>query len=146
VGQADDAARILDRVLAASPDAPRALRVRALIHAAASETGEAVVLLERALRIDAHDHASRYQLALAYAALGRPQEAAEQQRLLKQTEDLLKQWADLNQEADAKPTDPQIRRRLAEVCTELGKPEMAQRWLRAADACPTDPASGPEGA
>src|SRR5262249_8741037 len=64
VGQADDAARILDRVLAASPNAPRALRVRALIHATAGETGEAVVLLDRALRIDAHDHGSRYQLAL----------------------------------------------------------------------------------
>jgi tetratricopeptide (TPR) repeat protein len=140
VGQGDDAAHILDRVLAANPDAPRALRVRALIHAAAGETAEAVVLLERALRIDAHDHACRYQLALAYAALGRPQEAAEQRRLLKQTEELLRQWADLNQEASANPADSQIRRRLAEVCTELGKPEMAQRWLRAAAACPTDPA------
>jgi tetratricopeptide (TPR) repeat protein len=146
MGQVDDAARILDRVLTASPDAPRALRVRALIHAATGETGEAVVLLERALRIDAHDHASRYQLALAYEALGRPREAAGQRQLLKQTEDLLRQWADLSQEASAKPTDPQVRRRLAEVCTELGKPEMAQRWLRAAAACPTDPAPSSEGA
>jgi tetratricopeptide (TPR) repeat protein len=146
VGQVEEAARLLDRVLAANPNAPRALRIRALIHAATGEMTEAVVLLEKALRIDAHDHVSRYQLALAYAALGRPQEADEQRRLLKQTEELLRQWADLNQEASAKPADPRIRQRLAEVCTELGKPEMAQKWLRAAAACSPDPALKAEGA
>jgi tetratricopeptide (TPR) repeat protein len=140
VGKGADAARILDRLLAESPDSPRALRVRALIHTSAGETGEAARLLERAVRIDAHDHASRYQLALAYEALGRPHEAAEQRRLLKRTEELMKELADLNQEASAKPADPQIRRRLAEVCTELGKLDLAQRWLRAAAACPPAPA------
>jgi tetratricopeptide (TPR) repeat protein len=139
VGRGAEAARILDRTLADGPASPRALRVRAQIHAAAGETGDAAALLEKALQIDPHDHASRYQLAQAYQSLGRPKEAAEQLRLLEQTEELLRQLTELNQEASAKPADPRIRLRLAEVCTTLGKPDLAQMWLRAADSCPPEP-------
>ena len=75
-----------------------------------------------------------------------PREAAEQLRLLEQTKELLRQLSDLSQEADAKPSDSQIRRSLAEVCTKLGKPDLAQMWQRAASFCPPDPALSPEGA
>jgi tetratricopeptide (TPR) repeat protein len=145
VGRGTEAAQILDRILAQRPASPRALRVRAQIHAAAGETGDAVALLEKALQLDEHDHASRYQLAQVYESLGRPKEAAEQHRLLQQTEELMKQLSDLNQEANEKPTDPEVRRRLVEVCTRLGKPDLAQMWLRAAAACPLHPVPKPEG-
>jgi tetratricopeptide (TPR) repeat protein len=139
VGRGAEAAQILDRLLAAGPSSPRPLRVRAQVHGAAGETGAAAALLEKALQLDAHDHASRYQLAQAYEALGRRKEAAEQQCLLEQTEELMKQLSDLNREADERPTDSRVRRRLAEVCTRLCKPELARMWLRAAAACPPDP-------
>jgi tetratricopeptide (TPR) repeat protein len=145
VGRGAEAAQILDRLLAAGPASPRTLRVRAQIHGAAGETGAAAALLEKALQLDAHDHASRYQLAQAYEALGRRKEAAEQQCLLGQTEELLKQLSDLNREADERPTDPRVRRRLAEVCIRLGKPDLARMWLRAAATCPPDPAPKPKG-
>jgi tetratricopeptide (TPR) repeat protein len=145
-GKGDDAAQTLDRVLTKIPVSPRALRVRAQLHAEAGATEAAVVLLEKALRADPHDVECRYQLAQAYQALGRPLEAAEQLRLLEQTKELLRQLSDLSQEADAKPSDSQIRRSLAEVCTKLGKPDLAQMWQRAASFCPPDPAPSPEGA
>jgi tetratricopeptide (TPR) repeat protein len=142
VGRGADAARILDQILREGTASPRALRVRALIHAAAGETSDAVALLEKALRTDPHDHASRYQLAQAYQSLGRSEEAAEQHRLLEKTRELLDQLADLNQQASEKPTDPRVRRRLAEVCMRLGKPDLAQMWLQAAESCPLEPGPG----
>jgi tetratricopeptide (TPR) repeat protein len=143
VGRGAEAAQDLDPLLAAQPPSPRALRVRAQIHAAAGETGAAAALLEKALQLDSHDHASRYQLVQAYEALGRRKEAAEQRLLLEQTEELLKQLSDLNQEANDKPTDPEIRRRLAKVCASLGKEDLAKMWLRAVAACPPETAPSP---
>lgn len=142
VGRGADAARLLDPILGQGMASPRALRVRALIHAEAGETSDAVALLEKALRADPHDHASRYQLAQAYQSLGRSEEAAQQYRLLEQTRELLGQLADLNQQASEKPADPQVRRDLADVCMRLGKADLAQMWLRAAEACPPEPAPG----
>jgi tetratricopeptide (TPR) repeat protein len=137
LGKTTEAVRILDQLLKDRPDSPRVLMLRAQVHLAAGEAGPAVELLEKAVRLDPQDHASRYQLVQAYEALGRRKEAAEQQRLLKKTEELMKQLSDLSQEANDKPTDSQVRRRLAEVCAKLNKHDLVQKWLRAAAACPT---------
>jgi hypothetical protein len=42
---------------------------------------------------------------------------------------------ELNREADRKPTDVQVRRRLAEVCERLGKFDLALTWRKAAESC-----------
>jgi predicted Zn-dependent protease len=125
-------------VLASPAPTPRALRVRAQIHLDADEAAAAVPLLERALRIDNHDCPCRYQLAMAYEHLGRRAEAAEQRRLLDQSQRGFQELSDLNKEAIRKPNDAGVRRRLAEVCGRLNKPDLAQMWLRAAAACPGD--------
>src|SRR5262249_23964177 len=122
--------------LASPAVTPRALRMRAEMHLDANEVQSAVPLLERALRIDSHDCPCRYQLAIAYEHLGRRAEAAEQRRLLEQSQRGFQELSDLNQEAIRKPADSGVRRRLAEVCGRLGKPDLARMWLRAAAACP----------
>ena len=40
----------------------------------------------------------------------------------------------LIQEAAEKPWDAALHRRLAEMCQQLGRPELARRWVRAASA------------
>jgi tetratricopeptide (TPR) repeat protein len=135
LGRGSEAVAVLDPLLHEGPASPRALRLRAQIHADNGEFAQAVPLLEKALQLDRHEPACRFQLALAYERLGRRQEAAEQRRLLKETQDLFSTLGDLNREADQKPTDEGVRRRLVEVCERLGKFELAQMWRRAADSC-----------
>jgi predicted Zn-dependent protease len=105
------------------------------------EPAAAVPLLERALALDAHDYASRYQLAQAYKALGKPAEAEAQLRLLERTQKDILELSRLNQQATQSPWDASLRRRLADLCDKLGKPHEAEMWRQAAAACPAPPAA-----
>jgi Tfp pilus assembly protein PilF len=130
------AVRALDRAAALGRPSPRGRRVRALLYVAAGDFAAAAGVLEEALQDDPHDCPCRYQLALAYERLGRRTDADEQRRRLDQSRRLFQELSDLNQEAIRQPTDVAVRRRLAEVCVKLDKPELARMWLRAAAACP----------
>jgi tetratricopeptide (TPR) repeat protein len=136
LGEQAESACALERAAALGRLSPRGLRLRALLHADADEFAAAANTLEQALRQDAHDCPCRYQLAQAYEHLGRRTDAAEQLRLLDRSQRLYQELSDLNQEANRKPTDVSVRRRLADVCAKLEKPTLAAMWLRAAKACP----------
>jgi tetratricopeptide (TPR) repeat protein len=133
--RAAEAVTILEPLLQTSNASPRALRLRAQIYADGRDFSAAAPLLERALRIDPHEPTCRYQLALAYELLGRRKEAAEQRRLLDETQKMITTLGDLNREADQKPNDVAVRLRLADLCDRLGKFELAQSWRRAAASC-----------
>jgi hypothetical protein len=64
--------------------------------------------------------------------LGRPAEAEEQRRLLRQTQEALTAMTRLNGEAIDRPRDAAVRRCLAELCEQLNKPDLAAMWHRAA--------------
>jgi tetratricopeptide (TPR) repeat protein len=146
LGKPTDAKDVLAQALAAAPtesDALDALRLRARIYLdeshdepvegrASRYLQEAAGLLERALRIDPHDHASRNLLTQAYGKMGRPDDAAEQRRLLAQTHEYLDELAKLNQIAMEHPWDADVRQRLEQVCIKLNLRQMAEMWRRAA--------------
>jgi len=138
MGRPAEAIAILEPLLAVQTPSPRAVGLRAKTHAAAGEDAPAIALLEKALRLDAHDCSSRYQLALLYTKQKRLAEADEQFRLLASSQQLFTQLSDLNQQAVARTTDAAIRRRLADLCSQLNKPELAQMWLKAANSCPSE--------
>jgi tetratricopeptide (TPR) repeat protein len=134
-GDASAARALIDRVLADEPDGVPPLLLRARIHLAAGEDGEAASRLERAVANDPGFSEPHFQLALAYRGLGRAREAAEQQQLADQIVADLKEMARLNNEANDRPWDAEVRRRLAELCVRRGKPEEAAMWRKAAAAC-----------
>ena len=68
----------------------------------------------------------------------RQAEADERFRLLAKSQQLFREMSDLNQQAIERPRDAAVRRRLADVCTQLNKPELAQMWRKAANSCPTE--------
>jgi tetratricopeptide (TPR) repeat protein len=125
---------LLDSELTEHRDSVEILRLRAKLHLSENEPQKAAVLLERALHLDRHDHLSRYQLVQAYQMLGRAREAAEQQRLLEQTQGYLAELTKLNAEIAERPWDAAVRARMAEICDKLDKPEMAAMWRQAAAA------------
>lgn len=141
LGRHSDALAVLDQAARQQPLSARSQRLRGQIHAAKKEDASAVACLELALQIDAHDCPSRYQLALLHARQGRRQQADENLRLLDQSRKLIQEVSDLNQQAAEKPRDAAVRRRLADLCTRLNKPQLAQMWTKAAESCP--PADGP---
>jgi tetratricopeptide (TPR) repeat protein len=137
--QVEAARDLLDRALEKHPQFPALLSLRARIHLAKSDPARAASLLERAVKADRHDSASRQQLAQAYQRLGRADEAAAQLSLAKQSDGYRAQRAELTQEAMNHPWDAAVRRRLAEVCRQLDRPEEVDMWLNAAAACPPPP-------
>ena len=67
--------------------------------------------------------------------LGRDEEA---RRDLTRADELNKGLAEmsaLNRQAEREPHDADVRYRLGRLCVELGKPELAASWYRAALAC-----------
>ena len=126
---------VLEPLLHAESPSPRALRLRAKIYADTGDFKAAVPLLVKALQVDPHEPESRYQLAVAYEFLGQRKEAAEERRLLDETQKLLSTLSELSREADRKPTDVEVRRRLAEVCEKLGKFDLEMTWRKAAESC-----------
>lgn len=125
---------LLDTALQKHPQSPDLLRLRAKLYLNENEPDKAAALLERALQVDRHDPQSRYDLVQAYQMLGRRADAAEQQRLLKQTQDYLAELTSLNHEIAERPWDAAVRTRLAEVCDKLDKPDLAAMWRQAAAA------------
>ena len=56
-----------------------------------------------------------------------------------ETQKALDELTKLSQEAMKRPWDAAVRRRLAKVCQQLGKADLATMWLEAAEACPAGP-------
>jgi predicted Zn-dependent protease len=69
---------------------------------------------------------------LAYVRLGESQQAEEAFQRVRHHQDQVRQLNQLNELAIARPRDPNVRHRLGQVCVELGKPELAEMWFRAA--------------
>jgi tetratricopeptide (TPR) repeat protein len=140
LGRLAEARKLLDHVLPDGSSSSDLIRLRAKVYLAEDEPQAAAPLLERALRMDRHDHQSRYLLSQVYERLGRHGEAAEQQLLCQQTQDLVKEMRQLNQKVMNDPWDGSSRVQLAAVCQKLDKPILAEMWQKAAAACPPGPA------
>jgi tetratricopeptide (TPR) repeat protein len=125
---------LLEEALQQHPHSPELLRLRAKLHLSENEPQKATCLLEQALQLDRHDHLSRYHLVQAYQMLGRSGEAADQQRLLEQTQGYLAELTKLNAEIAERPWDATVRTRMAEICDKLDKPDLAAMWRQAASA------------
>lgn len=137
LGKTADAEALLDRALESHPSSIDLLRVRGKLLAALQKPAEAARLFEDVLDKEPHDLTSRYQLSLAYERLGRREEAAKQLKALEETKLGMLALTKLIQEAGEKPWDASHQQRLAKMCEQLGRPDLARRWLRAAQRSQT---------
>jgi tetratricopeptide (TPR) repeat protein len=135
LGRADEAEKLLDRAVRDYPDSAPLWALRGQIHLARNQGSEAVQTLERAVRLAPGDYKFRFQLALAYAKVGRKADEEEQRRKHQELRQVLDQLSSLSRAAMRKPWDAEIRLKLAELCAKVEENRLAGMWYRAAMAC-----------
>jgi tetratricopeptide (TPR) repeat protein len=121
--------------LATEPGHPGLLLMRARIDLADGQPAEALKHLDRAVATDPYRPETIYQRGVVLQRLGRTEEA---RRDLARADELnkgLAEMSDLNRQAEHAPHDADVRYRLGRLCVDLGKPQLAASWYRAALAC-----------
>jgi tetratricopeptide (TPR) repeat protein len=131
----EEARKFLDGALTRNPKSVPMLRLRAQLFLDAQDAKAAAGLLEQAVALDPHDYESRYLLGQVYQNLNRPEEAAKERQSAEQIKGLLTEFNHGSAEALNKPWDAALRRRLADLCIQLGRRDQADQWLQAAAAC-----------
>jgi tetratricopeptide (TPR) repeat protein len=136
LGRSEDLDALLAQAVADYPDNVdfRWLQAGRLLYT--GKASDCAAVLETALRLDPHDTHCRYLLSQAYRALGRQAEAAEQVRLLEETQKLTAEIARLTDRAMESPWDAASRARLAQTCERLDRFDEAAAWRKSASACP----------
>jgi tetratricopeptide (TPR) repeat protein len=135
LSRSDEARDVLDRTLQRDSSDGFLLRLRGQMYLSDGQPEQAAALLEKAVSLDPQDDLSRYQLALAYSRMNREKDAAEQQARVKEIRGRLELLSRLSKEAMDKPWDAEVRLRLAEVCEQMSRANLAEMWRRAAAAC-----------
>lgn len=134
IGDRGAARGIVNRILETSPDALGALLLEGSIDLEDGNPQGAVRPLERAVAKHPRDYLVRLKLAQAYAGAGREADADAARAEAERIRALRRTFADLHQEAWARPGDADVRRRLAEMAAALDRPDLERVWLEAAAA------------
>lgn len=135
LGEGAAALPLLDQALRLTPEYHGLWLMRGRVLLEQKQFDRAVAALEQAARLKPKDYDVQYQLGRAYAAAGRGDDARRQQAL---ADELKRTWAALSEltgEAMSKPLDPGVRERLAQLCEQIDRPELAAMWYRAAEQC-----------
>lgn len=135
LGDRDAAQRSWREAEKVGPDDRSVLLVGARMRLDTEKPGEAVPSLQRILQKDPHDTEARYQLAMAYRQLGRPEDAARELEQKEASQKLRDRLTQLNLQAMDEPRNAELRDELAQVCDQLGKPDLAAMWRNAAENC-----------
>lgn len=125
---------LLDAVLEADPDNLDALVLKGTLLLEEGDPKDAVATLKRATQKHPMDYLAHFKLHQAYVKAGdeapakAERDEAERIRLLRQ------EFALLHQEAWDNPEDRGVRLRLASMAQQLNRPDLAEVWLKSANA------------
>ena len=131
-GKVDEARKTLDAVLHKEPTLADALLLSARINLDSGKLADAEEQLKRLLGADPHHVVARYQLAQVQRQAGNIEAFQESMRLREQTQQLMDQLVELNQQIIDAPGDPDLCLQIADVAEQLGKQELAESWRKAA--------------
>lgn len=135
LGDAPQAARLVDEILANHPEHLNALKLKARFLEEEGRGEVAVKLLRKVLVAESFDLDARYQLVQLYGVLGKNEERAIEQIEYNRYRALQDRLIELNQQASSDPNAVAPRRELVEVCQALGRQKLADMWQQAAEYC-----------
>lgn len=110
------------------------------------DVGKAEAVLQQAIQQWPAWAGLYYRLGNVQKQLGQDQQAETTLQTWQKYRDLATELTQLNLKAIEDPFNAEVRDRLAVICTELQKPELAEMWKTAAEACrkgTTSPATPP---
>jgi tetratricopeptide (TPR) repeat protein len=108
------------------------LQLNAEIALADSNSEEAANLLRKAIEADPYNHSVRTQLAQVLGRLGEAEASKEQTEQAKRLQEVWQRFSDLQVDAIDRPTDADIRFEIGQLAGQLGKPQLAEVWYKAA--------------
>jgi tetratricopeptide (TPR) repeat protein len=131
LGRPEEAARLLDELLAEGPSDAEALGERGQIELDSDRPAAAELLLRRALAAAPHDRQVNHSLAQCLRAQGRG-EAADFDERVRRIDDDLRRLDRARTEVLKRPDDPALRCEVGALFLRNGEREEGLRWLRAA--------------
>lgn len=134
LGRHAQAHEAVDRAVELESEYIPALIYKATLLMTGGQPQAAVPILEQAVRIHPHDGTARFKLAQAYNQVGDTEHAAEQTRLMEESQKLEREFIDLHRQVSADATNAELRYQLGTLARTLHKPDLARMWLRAAVA------------
>jgi tetratricopeptide (TPR) repeat protein len=109
-----------------------ALQINAEIALADGKIDDAIALLRNATEVDPFDHGARTQLAQVLGRSGQTEAAREQTQRAEELQKLWQRFSDLQIDAINRATDAPVRYEIGSLAKQLGKPELAISWFKAA--------------
>jgi tetratricopeptide (TPR) repeat protein len=131
-GRPDDAAGILDRLLAEHPPTASTLHARGRLEMNRGRHAQALEFLKRAATLDRSDVDLLYTLFLCLQRTGPPAEAQLAENRWKEATADLKRVAELSKMVSASPRNADLRREIGEIFLRNGRDRDGLRWLETA--------------
>lgn len=131
-GQLDEAAAIMDRLIASGTASAVIYHHRGRIDLNRGHPDRALPLLQRSVELDRSEPAALYSLLLCLQRVGTPEQIQQAEARWKQCEADLKRVATLSRIVAANPHDPEPRREMGELFLRNGRDEDGIRWLHSA--------------
>jgi len=131
-GRLEDAEERFRESLANDPQYFPACLKRGTLLLTLSRAEDAAGALEMAVRLSPNSSQAHFYLSQAYSRQGLRDKADNELRLMKESQALEREFTDLHEEAARRPDDADIRCRIGKLSRQLGKPELARLWFRAA--------------
>jgi len=130
-GQGDEALRLAQGVLDRAPTNLDALVIKGMVLLDKQDYQRAVDTLSMATSVDPYDYLSHYQLSRAYNGNGNATAAQQTLQRADQLKKLREDFSTLHEQADADPSNVEIKVRLGQTARLLGQNEMAFNWFNA---------------
>jgi tetratricopeptide (TPR) repeat protein len=131
-GQTDEAAGLLDRVIAEFPPHPKAFLCRGRLELNRGRPAAGLPFLRRAAGLDPSDVETLYSLAQCLRQVGAAEEAHATEERWRRAEADLKRVAELARSISSSPRDPDLRREMGELFLRNGRDKDGLRWLESA--------------
>jgi tetratricopeptide (TPR) repeat protein len=131
-GETDEGLRLASRAIELDPRHELANLVAGRLHMANQSWPEAIAALKVALDVDPTDHATRYLLGRAHVLSGDRDAGEAELAQAERLKGISLKLSELHLEALAKPQDAAVRLQMGKLAEELGRPQTALNWYRAA--------------
>jgi tetratricopeptide (TPR) repeat protein len=132
VSRLQDAQRLLDQALRQDPAHLTGLLLAGTIATEQSDVTAAVDAFSRAVVAHPKDYVARFKLAQAYRRTGNNEAADKHTQVAEEIKRIREEFSKLHETAAAEPANADVRCRLGVLARELGRPDLARVWFRAA--------------